>query len=68
MMSKPKYIVILTGLFSSVVAGVLRTFTRFFRKCFGKGWFFGMTTIAFGLASQAQAKNRYSFSKIWLMN
>ena len=31
MMSKPKYIVILTGLFCSIVAGVLRTFTRFFR-------------------------------------
>ena len=30
MTSKPKYIVILTGLFCSVVAGVLRTFTRFF--------------------------------------
>ena len=30
MMSKPKYIVILTGLFCSVVAGVLRTFTSFF--------------------------------------
>ena len=30
MMSKPKYIVTLTGLFCSVVAGVLRTFTRFF--------------------------------------
>ena len=30
MMYKPKYIVILTGLFCSVVAGVLRTFTRFF--------------------------------------
>ena len=30
-MSKPKYIVILTGLFfCSAVAGVLRTFTRFF--------------------------------------
>ena len=29
MMSKPKYIVILKGLFCSVVAGVLRTFTRF---------------------------------------
>ena len=30
MMSKPKYIVILTGLSNcSVVAGVLRTFTRF---------------------------------------
>ena len=51
MMSKPKYIAILTGLFIwSVVAGVLRTFTRFFpRKRFGKGWFFGMTTMAFGL-------------------
>ena len=35
--------------FCSVVAGVLRTFTRFFRNCFGKGWFFGMTTMAFGL-------------------
>ena len=31
MMSKPRYIVILTGLFCSVVTGVLRTFTRFFR-------------------------------------
>ena len=30
MMSKPKYIVILTGLFCSMVAGVLRTFIRFF--------------------------------------
>ena len=49
MMSKPKYIVILKVLFCSVVAGVLRTFTRFFRKCFGKGWLFGMTTMAFGL-------------------
>ena len=57
MMSKPKYIVILTGLFCSVVAGVLHTFTRFFRKCFGKGCFFVMTTLTFGLASQAQAKN-----------
>ena len=36
MMSKPKNIVILTGLFCSVVAGVLRTFTRFFRKCLAR--------------------------------
>ena len=43
------------------MAGVLRTFTRFFRKCFGKGWFYGMTTLAFGLASQVQAKNCCNF-------
>ena len=49
MTSKPKYIVILTGLFCSVVAGVLRNFTRFFRKHSGKDLFFGMTTMAFGI-------------------
>ena len=54
MMSKPKYIVILTGLFCSVVAGVLRTFTRFFFFFFfvnvsARVDFFGMTTKAFGL-------------------
>ena len=49
MMSKPKYFVIFTGLFCSVVAGVLRTLTRLSRKCFGKGLFFGMKTMAFGL-------------------
>ena len=67
MMSKPKYIVILTGLFvCSVVAGMLRTFTRFFRKCFGKGLFFGITTMAFGLGKQAQAKDRPSSdSSVW---
>ena len=57
-MSKPKYIVILTGLFCSVVAGVLRTFTRFVSvNVLARVDFFGMTTLAFGLASQAQAKN-----------
>ena len=57
MMSKPKYIIILTGLFCSVVTGVTSHFYSFFRKYFGKVWFFGMTTLAFGLASQAHAKN-----------
>ena len=38
MMSKPKYIVILTGLFCSVVAGSTSHFySFFFRKYFGKG-------------------------------
>ena len=38
MMSKPKYIVILTGLFCSVVAGgTLHFYSVFFRKYFGKG-------------------------------
>ena len=47
MMSKPKYIVILTGLFCSVVAvNILARID-----------FFGMKTLAFGLASQAQVKN-----------
>ena len=50
MMSKPKYIVILTVLFCSVVAGVLRTFTRFFVNVLARVDFFGMTTMAFGLA------------------
>ena len=49
MMSKPKYIVILTGLFCSVVAGVLHTFTRFFVNVLARVDFFGMTTMAFGL-------------------
>ena len=49
-MFKPKYIVILTGLFCSVVAGVLRTFTRFFSvNVLARVDFFGMTTMAFGL-------------------
>ena len=58
MMFKPKYIVILTCLFCSIVAGGTSHFySFFFRKHFGKGLFLGMTTLAFGLASQAQAKN-----------
>ena len=58
MMSKRKYIVVLTGLCCSVVEGGTLHFCSFFLcKYFGKGWFFGMTTSAFGLASQAQAKH-----------
>ena len=57
MMTKPKYI-ILTGLFCSVVAGGTSHFySFFFRKYFWQGLFFGMTTLAFGLENQAQAKN-----------
>ena len=60
-MSKPKNIVSLTGLFCSVVTGGASHFYSFcFRKYFGKGFFFGMTALAFGLASQAQAKNYWS--------
>ena len=62
MMSNPKYTVILTGLFCSVVAGGTSHFYSFFRKYFGKGRFFGMKTLAFGLASQAQAKNGHDWS------
>ena len=42
MMSKPKYIVILTGFFffCSIVAGVLCTFTRFFPLMFWQGLIF----------------------------
>ena len=38
MISKPKNIVILTGLFCSVMAGGTSHFYSFFRKYFGKGW------------------------------
>ena len=64
MMFNPKYIVILTGLFCSVVAVGISHLFFFFRKYFGKGWFFEMTTLAFGLASQAQAKN-YCYVNEW---
>ena len=46
MMSKPKYTVILTGLFCSVVAdGTSHFYSIFSRKYFGKSKFFGMTTF-----------------------
>ena len=62
MMYKPKYIVVLTGLFLQRSGRrYLALLLAFFRKYFGKGWFFGMTTLAFGLASQAQAKNNTCF-------
>ena len=57
MMSKPKYIVILTGLFCSVVASDSLHFYSFFSVNVLARVDFGMTTKAFGLASQAQAKN-----------
>ena len=67
MMSKPKYIVILTGLFCSIVAGGTSHFYLFFfRYYFGKVDFFGMTTLAFSLASQVQAKNVYFFLLVGL--
>ena len=44
-------------IFSVVGCGTLNFYGVFSRKCFGKGWNFGMTTLAFGLASQAQAND-----------
>ena len=56
MISKPKNIVILMGLFCSVVAGGTSHFYSFFSvNILARVDFFGMTTLAFGLASQAQA-------------
>ena len=43
------------------MAGVLRTFTRFSVNVLARVDFFGMTTLVFGLASQAQAKNCCNF-------
>ena len=57
-MSKPEYIVILMGLFCSVVAGGTLHFYSFFSvNILARVDFFGMTTLAFALASQAQAKS-----------
>ena len=58
MMSKPKYVVILTGLFCSVVAGGTSYFYSLFVNILARADFFGMTTLACGLASQAQARNQ----------
>ena len=64
MMSKPKYIVILTGLFLSVVAGGTSHFYSFFSvNILARVDFFCMTTLAFGLASQTQANNPKQESK-----
>ena len=57
MMSKPKYIVILTGLFCRVVASGTSHFYSFFPYIFWQGLIFDMTIWAFDLASQDQAKN-----------
>ena len=65
MMSIPKYIVILTGLFFKRSGrwyfALLLVFSH---KYFGKGWFFGMTTLALGLASQAQANKTTLWYKL----
>ena len=63
MMFKPKYIVILAGLFCIIVAGGTLHFYLFFFSVtnLARVDFFGMTTLAFGLASQVQAKNAYFF-------
>ena len=44
MMSKPKYIVIFTGLFCSVVASSSSHFYSFFPLMCWQGFIFGMTT------------------------
>ena len=61
MMSQPKYIVILTCLcFCSVVAGVLRTFTRFFPVNVLAGVDFLVWQLwPMALASQAQANKMF---------
>ena len=58
-LSKPKCIVILTGLFCSVVArGTSHFYSCFFRKWFWQELIFGMTTMTFGLGKPSQTKNR----------
>ena len=59
MMSKPKYIVILTGLFCGVVAGVLCTFTLFSVNILARVEFFGMTTMAFGLGKPSPGQKYF---------
>ena len=49
MMSKPKYIVILTGLFCSVVAGGTSSFYSFFPKIFWQGLIFWYDNISLWL-------------------
>ena len=56
--SKPKYIVILTGIFCSVVTSGTSHFYSFFRKWFWQELIFGMTNMTFGLGKPSSGQKR----------